>query len=89
MYYINYVTGAQSELDEPDLDYPNYLFQLQRLIAEGLKLKDPSIVIKYRWLKKKFAPHLSRIKRNARHSPEIDEDLRDAYQGIPDFDEEV
>ena len=41
MYYINYVTGAQSELDDPELDYPNYLSQLQRIIAEGLKSKYP------------------------------------------------
>lgn len=86
MYYINYVTGAQSELDDPELDYPNYLYQLQRIVAEGLKLKDPAVTIKYRWLKVKLSRHIAQIKRNVLSSQELDEELRDAYLGIPDFD---
>ena len=87
MYYINYVTGAQSELDDPELDYPNYLYQLQRIIAVGLKQKDPAITIKYRWLKEKFYRHLSHIKRNIQAARNIDEELREAYESIPTFDQ--
>jgi hypothetical protein len=43
MYYINYVTGAQSELDDPEFDYPDYLFQLRKLILSGIDAHNPSI----------------------------------------------
>jgi hypothetical protein len=86
MYYVNYITAAQSELDDPELDYPNYLLQLRRIIADGLTLKDPSTTIKYRWLREKFEPHLLGIKRNVRRSKEIDPELREAYESIPEFD---
>jgi hypothetical protein len=86
MYYINYITGPQSELDDPDNDYPEYLFRLQQIISEGFKLRSPSVAIKYQWLKEKFSRHLSRIRRNVRNSRNIDEELREAYQNIPDFE---
>lgn len=85
MYYINYVTGAQWELDDPELDYPGYLSCLQQIVSKGIKAMDPSIVIKYRWLKEKLKPHIDRIKAGvAKNMPEGDE-LRDAYESIPDL----
>lgn len=92
MYYIDYVTAAQSELDDPEIDYPCYLDALSRIILDGLKTQgnsrrtqDPSVTIKYRWLKEKLRPHLVDVKRNAaQHYPEDDE-LRHAYACIPDL----
>lgn len=83
MYYINYITGAQSELNDPELDYPNYLYQLRQIISSGIGAKNPSVAIKYSWLREKLALHLIRVKEAARQAPEGDE-LRNAYEGIPD-----
>jgi hypothetical protein len=85
MYYVDYVTKAQSELDDPDYGYPEYLGRLQEIISAGLKLKNPSTLIKYQWLKNKFAPYLKEIKRNLLTAQDIEEELRAAYQGIPDL----
>jgi hypothetical protein len=40
MYYIDYITAAQSELNDPDLDYPEYLMHLGRIIAAGIASVD-------------------------------------------------
>lgn len=83
MYYINYVTGAQSGLNDPELDYPNYLYCLQQIVARGVTAKDPSVAVKYRWLREKLKPHIELIKAGvAENLPEGDE-LRDAYESIP------
>ncbi|ABM61925.1 hypothetical protein [Halorhodospira halophila] len=85
MYYINYVTGAQSELDDPELDYPKYLYCLQQIVESGLAVRDPSVAVKYRWLREKLQPHIESIKTGvAENRPEGDE-LRDAYESIPDL----
>lgn len=85
MYYVDYITGAQQELDDPELDYPEYLSKLQKIVAEGLTQKDPSIRIKYQWLKEKLQPHINDIKSYvAKALPEGD-DLREAYASIPDL----
>jgi hypothetical protein len=85
MYYINYITGARSELNDPELDYPDYLYNLQQIVSLGFKLKDPSIIVKYSWLREKVKPHIEGIKiKIARILPEGDE-LREAYESIPDL----
>jgi hypothetical protein len=83
MYYIDYITRAQSELNDPELDYPNYLFQLGSIISSGLNSTDPSVAIKFRWLKEKYSPHLSEIKEHK--SKDLDSDVQEAYQNIPDL----
>ena len=83
MYYINYITGAQSELDDPELDYPNYLYVLRNIIAKGISNQDPSIRVKYLWLKERFAPHLKRIKSFMRRKKPLDDELRQACELIP------
>ncbi len=85
MHYINYITGAQSELDDPEFDYPNYLTCLQNIVAGGLTTEDPSVAVKYRWLLEKLQPHIESIKAGvAENLPDGDE-LRDAYESIPDL----
>jgi hypothetical protein len=81
MFYVDYITQGQSELDNPECDYPEYLRRLREIISKGLKERDPSIAIKYRWLKEKFVPHLQRMKAIY---PEGDE-FRDYYESIPDL----
>ena len=84
MYYINYITGAQSELNDPELDYPNYLYTLRNIIANGISSHDPLIRIKYLWMKERFAPHLAEIKSFA-HQAQLDDVLRQDYESIPDI----
>lgn len=85
MYYIDYITGAQSELDDPELNYPSYLCCLQQIVARGIGAKDPSVSVKYRWLLEKLRPHIKSIKAGvAKNLPKGDE-LRDAYESIPDL----
>lgn len=82
MYFIDYITKAQSEMNDPELDFPNYLFQLQKIVESGSKISNPSVAIKYSWLKEKFAPYLERVK-NAASNSNIDPELQDAYASIP------
>jgi hypothetical protein len=84
MYYIDYITRAQSGLDDPELDYPGYLCQLRKIVSEGILAKDPSVAIKYKWLRDKLADHLRAVKKNAGMLPEGD-DLREAYESIPEL----
>ena len=84
MYYIDYITGAQSELDDPDIDYPNYLYQLRKIIHSGILSTNPSVSIKYKWLREKLVNHLEDVKKSARERPAGDE-LREAYESIPDL----
>lgn len=85
MYYIDYITRGQSELNDPDLDYPEYLYRLQQIVTTGLNLKDPSIVIKYKWLREKLKPHLKKIKANIAKTRPTDDFIKNAYEEIPDL----
>ena len=84
MYYIDYITKAQSELDYPELDYPYYLNSLHNIIVDGMSSNDPSIRIKYLWMKDKFARHLAEMKSFVRQSS-LDDILRQDYDSIPDI----
>jgi hypothetical protein len=84
MYYINYITRAQPELDDPELDYPIYLSKLRGIISSGILSQDPSVSIKYKWLQEKLRSHLLDVKEGARKRP-IGDHLRDAYESIPDL----
>lgn len=84
MYYIDYITRAQSELNDPELDYPGYLSQLRKIVSKGISAKDPSVAIKYKWLREKLVAHLQVVKENAGKLPEGN-DLREAYESIQDL----
>lgn len=84
MYYIDYIASAQPELNDPELDYPDYLFKLRKIISDGILSKDVSVAIKYGWMREKLLVPLHEIKEYACTLPEGDE-LREAYQSIPDL----
>lgn len=84
MYYIDYITGAQSELDDPELDYPSYLSKLRTIILSEILNQSPSVSIKYMWLQEKLRPHLLQVQEGARRRPMGDE-LRQAYERIPEL----
>jgi hypothetical protein len=53
---------------------------MSMVISSGLEIKDPSVVVKYRWLNEKFSPHLAMIKRAAQKM--TDHELRETYLSI-------
>jgi hypothetical protein len=85
MYYIDYITSGQSELNDPYFDYPEYLYKLQQIVTNGIISRDPSIVVKYQWIREKLWPHILKIKENIAKSNSIDDDTRMAYERIPDI----
>ncbi|MDP4209894.1 MAG: hypothetical protein Q8928_13865 [Bacteroidota bacterium] len=54
MYYIDYIHKAQSELDEPDLDMPEYIERLRQIIKSNQNIDSPDIKVKTGWLINKF-----------------------------------
>ncbi|NHQ61111.1 hypothetical protein G9409_11070 [Chlorobium sp. BLA1] len=65
MLYVDYITKAESELDDPELDFPEYINKLKEIIETGLKeAKAPDIKIKYSWMKTKFNDYISELKKD-------------------------
>ena len=58
MYYIDYFFKAQSELDDPDYDFPDYIKNLANIIRKGLMgSSHPSkadIRVKYSWMRERY-----------------------------------
>lgn len=54
MYYIDYFASAQSELDDPELDFPGYLEKMSQIIGMGVKSSKPDIKVKYSWLNQNY-----------------------------------
>ncbi len=84
MYYIDYFTKAQQELDNPEFDMPEYIDELKVIIKEGIKFgkKSPDLKVKYGWMKNKFNAMLRNFKK-----PEFIEllsntGLKDYYSNI-------
>lgn len=84
MYYIDYITSAKGELNDPDLEYPNYLQNLRSIISQGLKSNDQSVLIKYKWMKERFAPHLENVKASYARLPDQAEIFK-AYNSIKEL----
>lgn len=82
MYYIDYITLIEAELDGPE-QHPTYLMDLRNIIAQGLLSRDPSVKVKYLWLREKFSPYLAMLKEGSRKSP--DHELAQAYLDIPEL----
>lgn len=61
-YYVDYYANAQQELNEPNLDWPNYLSKLRLIIEKGLENKNPSVRNKFLWMKEKYNSLIQRYK---------------------------
>ena len=83
MYYIDYITEGQSELNDPEYDSPGYLYDLGEIIKRGLKSHDPAVLIKYQWLKEKYSPHVKELKKYYKN--DLDRDIQEAYLSLPNF----
>jgi len=59
MYYIDYFTKAQEELDDPQYDFPDYINRIGNTNRKGLMSSANSIYksdlkVKYRWMKERY-----------------------------------
>jgi hypothetical protein len=85
-YYVDYIASTQSELDDPELDYPEYLSKIHQIITDGLRANSPSIKMKYKWMADKFQPHFDSVKESVKRTYPKDHPIRKAYESIGDFD---
>jgi len=53
-YYLDYLAFHKNTLIEENIDQKAFYSKLKHVILEGLKCSDPSIKMKYEWLKVKF-----------------------------------
>jgi len=58
MYYIDYFFKAQSELDDPEYDFPEYINNLAQVIRKGLMGSShhskADIRVKYSWMRERY-----------------------------------
>lgn len=58
MYYIDYFSKAQSELDDPQYDFPDYIDKIGTKIRKGLmgssSVFKSDLKVKYRWMKERY-----------------------------------
>ncbi|PHR48392.1 hypothetical protein [Cycloclasticus sp.] len=58
MYYIDYFFKAQSELDDPEYDFPEYIENLAEIIRKGLMGSShhskADIRVKYSWMRERY-----------------------------------
>jgi hypothetical protein len=58
MYYIDYFFKAQSELDDPEYDFPEYINNLGAIIRKGLMGSShhskADIRVKYSWMRERY-----------------------------------
>lgn len=58
MYYIDYFSKAQSELNDPEYDLPEYMAKIGEKIRKGLmgssSVYKADLKVKYRWMKERY-----------------------------------
>lgn len=68
MYYIDYFFKAQSELDDPEYDFPAYIDNLGKIIRKGLMASSHAskadLRIKYSWMRERYNRMVSAVTRN-------------------------
>ena len=87
LHYVDYIAKAQSELDDPDLDYPIYLSGLKRLVETGLLNELECVRKKYKWLNEKLQSHLNELEQTFKQRrSEFAPELVSAYDKLFGFD---
>lgn len=58
MYYVDYFFKAQSELDDPEYDFPSYIDNLGEIIRKGLMASShhskADLRVKYSWMRERY-----------------------------------
>jgi len=85
MYYIDYFLGAQSELDDPENDFPTYINEVSEVIRKGVRSTRPDVKIKYMWMRDKVNRVIATGKKEdwiKKLRNDGNEDLADAYLAL-------
>lgn len=53
-FYVDYISKACDQLDDPECDFPIYCSNLRKLIKPGLQCSDLHVRKKYEWAKDKY-----------------------------------
>lgn len=89
LYYVEYFSKIQSELDNPLYDYPDYLQKLKKIIETGIPKTLPiDVRIKYLWMAEKYNDIVRQSK-----SPQFikalndeeEHELREFYQALTEI----
>lgn len=66
MYYVDYFHKAQSELDDPQYDFPEYIDKLGEIIRKGLMASGHStkadLRVKYSWMRERYNHMIDMVK---------------------------
>jgi len=89
MYYIDYFFKAQSELDDPEYDFPEYINNLSEIIRKGLMGSShhskADLRVKYSWMRERYNRMVEIVTNKEKISelrmPESNE-LADFYQEL-------
>ncbi len=84
MYYVNFLEKAKGEFDDPEYQFPEYLLTISRLIKSGLKTNNPSIYVKYNWLKERYNEVV--IGYQKEDIQWRDSEIEQAYKSLPVFE---
>ncbi|MDT8894038.1 hypothetical protein RSO41_05170 [Halomonas sp. I1] len=89
MYYIDYFFKAQSELDDPQYDFPQYIDNLGDVIRKGLMASShhtkADLRVKYSWMRERYNKMVEIVTNKdsiSRLRSEGLEELSDFYQGL-------
>lgn len=86
MHYVEYLKEVDMEMDEPEYDYPIYLHVISQIIKKGISHRNPSVRVKYAWLKEKYNEIVIPLKESAKISDFLEPEVVDAYAALPVFD---
>jgi hypothetical protein len=66
MYYIDYFFKAQSELDDPEYDFPSYIEALGNIVRKGLMgsvhPSNADVRVKYSWMRERYNRMVETVK---------------------------
>lgn len=80
-YYLDYLLGAQSELDDPENDFPGYLGHIAKILTRDYPTADNSVRCKLDWLLAKYSALLSECRQWAHAEGKLA--LQPLYDGLP------
>lgn len=90
MYYIDYISKAETEFDNPTVDFKIYIENFKKIITQNDNAKNHSIKIKYGWLKTKLNVLINICRNNLEVIESLenkgDSELANYYKELKSFD---
>ncbi len=79
-FYIDYISKASSEFDEPIHTIIPYVNSLKKIITKCSGNEDQSVISKIDWLKKKLNIYIEALVKSANHTDNFDGDFEVIYE---------